>query len=604
MYIQGDWVTIKYGEYTGMYGKVTAVNRNGTYRVLPYNRSHEPGSMIVLDDTGLELLEPVVISRDELRKLARAELMYRDIADHIFPIFHIRAGQPYDLMPEDIVQALQNINQYPDCLGRFREWFWLIQNIFYEDLGIGKRYDKELFSDTPESEQALFSTVYSLTETLYWKLEERFVTRENTAKYVVRFQDEEQSWEDNTGLEEAAYKAVCEDIASRVRTFGINQEKPQESWIYSPSQKRHIINSYEDEAALMKAPAEERALYRRCVMDLYRQGDVQAMKILAWGYMEGKSVFRQSFRQAEKYLLSLYRKTGDPYAANSLGLIYSRGLIGNREPEPEKAFRYFSFGALAGIDESLYNLGNMLIHGEGTVRNIDMGMNLIVDGYRDTLLRFGYGEYDNRFAEYAYYMGKVCMENIVLGMGIRDACKFFLEADYAIRKRMERQELFGDALLRARIEQDLKTAQEAFAPDRDRSVLKADFPIYISHMFEDKLPIQITIGKDPKGYFLKMNRFRLIPGSEPALLVAFPELSYVNLVTELVFRLEDTGVIRTPDNSDTFLAEGFAKNDHTGALEFYAGGECVAAIEAKWFVIDVTKEKMLLKMSARKKKKR
>ena len=182
------------------------------------------------------------------------------------------------------------------------------------------------------------------------------------------------------------------------------------------------------------------------------------------------------------------------------------------------------------------------------------------------------------------------MENIVLGMGIRDACKFFLEADYAIRKRMERQELFGDALLRARIEQDLKTAQEAFAPDRDRSVLKADFPIYISHMFEDKLPIQITIGKDPKGYFLKMNRFRLIPGSEPALLV--------------VFRLEDTGVIRTPDNSDTFLAEGFAKNDHTGALEFYAGGECVAAIEAKWFVIDVTKEKMLLKMSARKKKKR
>ena len=129
-------------------------------------------------------------------------------------------------------------------------------------------------------------------------------------------------------------------------------------------------------------------------------------------------------------------------------------------------------------------------------------------------------------------------------------------------------------------------------------------PRLVEFFDEKTCTVYDTIGKDPKGYFLKMNRFRLIPGSEPALLVAFPELSYVNLVTELVFRLEDTGVIRTPDNSDTFLAEGFAKNDHTGALEFYAGGECVAAIEAKWFVIDVTKEKMLLKMSARKKKKR
>ena len=194
------------------------------------------------------------------------------------------------------------------------------------------------------------------------------------------------------------------------------------------------------------------------------------------------------------------------------------------------------------------------------------------------------------------------MENIILGMGIRDACKFFLEADYAIGKRLEGNSFFGDEALQEEIRRELHKAQKAFAPDPNKAVLKADFPIYISHMFEDRLPIQITICEMQGFYYLKMKRFRLIPGTEPGLLVAYPELSYVNLVTELVFRLEGVGVIRTPDREEPFLVEGFAKNEHTGALEFYAGGECVAAVEAQWFVVDVTREKILMKIHARKRR--
>ena len=67
-------------------------------------------------------------------------------------------------------------------------------------------------------------------------------------------------------------------------------------------------------------------------------------------------------------------------------------------------------------------------------------------------------------------------------------------------------------------------------------------------------------------------------------------------MSELKFRLEGVGVLRTPDSGAFFLAEGFSKNEHTGALEFYYSGECIAAVEAKWFIIDVTKEKMLKKL--------
>ena len=87
-----------------------------------------------------------------------------------------------------------------------------------------------------------------------------------------------------------------------------------------------------------------------------------------------------------------------------------------------------------------------------------------------------------------------------------------------------------------------------------------------------------------------MGRFRLIPGDEPKILVTFPELSYVDLVSELKFRLEDTGVVKIPEGKEAFLADGFTRNEHTGALEFYFSGECIAAVEAKWFVIDVSKD--------------
>ena len=601
MFRQGDWVTIKYGEYQGSYGRISAVNVSRTYKVLPYNKEGEPGSVIDLDASVLELIEPLHVDREELKKLVTAEVMYRDIATHVFPIFNIQASEGYKLQAEDIVKALKNINSGSDPLGRFKEWFWLIQNIFYKDLDIEDRYREDVFSDAPETRDELFSTVFSLTESLYWKLEERFVSKEDTERYIVKF-DEDSQWDDSlilgSGLEETAYKAVCEDIAARVRTFEYNRIRPREEWIYCASQKRHIINTYENEEDLKEASASDKALYRQCVQDLYELNDTQAMKILAWGYLEGSPVYRQSFRQAEKYLQKLYQKTGDPYAANALGCICYAGLTRKGEPDYDKAFRYFSYGSLAGIDESLYHCGDMLIHGQGTVKNIDTGMNLIVDGYKDTMYRFSEGEFDNRFADYAFRMGNICRENLILGMGARDAYKFYLEAGFAIEKRMKAGGFFRDDITAERIQKALQSIREEYQPDPDRNILRADFPIYISHIFEDRFPIRVTIGKDKAGHYLKMGRFRLIPGEEPKVLVTFPELSYVNLVSELVFRLEQVGVIKTPDSGETFLADGFTKNEHTNALEFYSAGDCIAAVEAKWFVIDVTKEKMLMKMNA------
>ena len=595
---KGEWVKIEYGEYAGSYGKVTAFNKDGSLKVLPYNKNNEPESVLDLDTSGLTLIEPLIIRRKEIIEFARAEKLYRDIADQVFPPFNIRVRGHYKLEPADIALAINRINKLDDVLGAYKEWFWMIQNILYDGLSIEGRYDENIFSDMPETPDELFSTVYGLSEKLYWKLEERFVSRETTEKYIIKF-DNEMNWNDDflmdTGLEETAYKVVCEDIISRINTYEYNKDRSKKDWILSASQKRHILSTFEDRDLEKVSPA-EKAVFKRSVRELCTQGDVQALKILAWGYLEGNAIYRQSFRQAYKYLNQLYMKTGDPYAANALGRLYYEGNVVKGTPDYEKAFKLFSYGAIAGVDESLFRTGDMLIHGQGTVKNIDMGINLIVDGYKENLFRFSEGDYMGHFADYAMRMGNICSENIIFGMGIRDAYKFYLEADFAIRKRLSLGGLSGDEEIKKSIGEAIKLIQEKFRPDPDRNVLKADFPIYISHIFEDRFPVKITVTEESGQYFMAMERFRLLMGDESKVLVSFPELSYVDLVSKLKFRLDGVGVVKVPESGGVFLAEGFSKNEHTGALEFYYGGECVAAIEAKWFIIDVTKEKMLKKM--------
>ncbi|MCF0228379.1 MAG: sel1 repeat family protein [Parasporobacterium sp.] len=593
MFRQNDWVKIEYGEYAGCCGRISAVNTNGSYKVLPYDYSHEPGPVTDMDGAALLPIRPFEADPELLKRLVRAECFYRDIADRVFPEFNIKASREYLLTSEDVSAALGNINRNPDCLNDFREWFWLIQNVFYDSLQIKERSKPGFLCDAPSSDDELFATVYNLLDNLYWKLEERYVAREETARFIVTF-DEEPEWQEGTlfgvGLEETAYRAVCSDIISRITTYDINKKLPRDEWQYSDSQKRHIISLYEDED-LGSASKAARSQFREFVDDLAEKGDVQALKIIGWSFYEGSPVYRQSYRKAEKYLLKLFNKTGDPYAANALGHISYYGYNRKNVPDYEKAFKYYTLGALAGLDESICRLGDMLIYGRGTVRNLDTGMNLIVDGYKDAMMRFCDGEYDNRFPDYAYRMGNICRENLIMGMGARDSYKFYLEARYALNKCMETEKGPVDEKLLQDIEEAIKDIVSRYRPDPDRTVLRADFPIYISHFFEDRFPVKITISSENGRYYLKMARFRLIPGEESELLVTFPELSFVKLTSEIKFWLEETGVIRIPDKGETFLADGFSKNEHTNALEFYSAGECIAAVEAKWFVIDVTEEK-------------
>lgn len=623
----GDWVQIQYGEYEGQYARIANRRKSGEYGVLLYKdvmetkepeaEKEQPGILLYFDEEMLVLVEPFLLSRKDLKSLVRAETAYSDFAEKVFPPFNLRVTRKYTMKVEDLREALNNINRQNHPLSMFKQWFWLILNVFYDSLNIRKNYEENVFSDFPKDEKEIFSTVYGMTEKLYWRLEERFGTKEENEQYMIRFQDEP-FWEtenpEQDDPERAAYFAVCADIISRIDSYLLNLGKPQGSWSYSISQMKHVVGEYETEKDLESATPEALALYREFVRRLYRAGDVQAVKILAWGYMEGGIAYRRNYDLAQIYMQELYEKTGDAYAANCLGYLYYHGLTNHGVPQYDKAFPFFSYGVLDGVEESVYMAADMLIHGQGTVRNIDMGLNLLVDGYRNAQFEFCHGSFDCRFAEYAQHLGDCCLEGIIFGMGMKDAYRFFLEAEYAAKKREATEHPAGQDL-KDKINRSLEYIRERVGIDPSRTELKADFPVFISQMYEDHYPVKVSLTRKQgtSDIVLKVAKFDLMelfqtlkmslnpedpehsqnefPGAAGKLLVTYPELSWSGLVSEMEYRLENATILKQPEKPGPFLSDGFRRENTTNVLEFYAHGEVIAALEADWYVVSVKKKR-------------
>ena len=77
----------------GGYGSVAAVNVDGSYKVLPYNSKNEPQAMLDIIESGISLIEPMTLDAEGLRRFARAEVQYREVADKVFPMFNIKAQE-------------------------------------------------------------------------------------------------------------------------------------------------------------------------------------------------------------------------------------------------------------------------------------------------------------------------------------------------------------------------------------------------------------------------------------------------------------------------------------------------------------------------------
>lgn len=132
--------------------------------------------------------------------------------------------------------------------------------------------------------------------------------------------------------------------------------------------------------------------------------------------------------------------------ANTLGYIACYGRCDDGRPQYPEAAKYFTMGALGGHYESLYKLADLYLRGLGVEKNTGIAVSLTTQVYtecREALLQ---GEDATKFADAALRMDGLCESGLLEG-GTREALRFYLEADCAIRLRLCAGDFFGDAVV-------------------------------------------------------------------------------------------------------------------------------------------------------------
>lgn len=185
---------------------------------------------------------------------------------------------------------------------------------------------------------------------------------------------------------------------------------------------------------------DELAHIRDCIEALCPKDVVIALDLKGYSCYEGSRLYAQDWQVARDCFERLVKISDNPYYANTLGYIYYYGRTG--APDYEKAYKLFQFGAIHGIQESIYKLGDMYRKGLGVPKRPGVAYALYrrtYDEARETFIE----QPDGNFADAALRMGDVFRDGIDVEPDPVRAYHYYLEADCAARRRTEVTEFWG-----------------------------------------------------------------------------------------------------------------------------------------------------------------
>ncbi len=366
---------------------------------------------------------PVVLTADALRRFARFEIRYPELvqgrayADKEIP-------EAYRIVPEDLKAAVLNCRKYGMSDGEFEnEYFWPLYDEFYDSMGIRKILNKHssdfLVNGLPDQD-SVFCNAWDILDRLF-----------------------------NFGMKDVS----LDDVVEEVRIWEENKDKALAEMEFSRAQKRGFLSFWNDDR-LVSVDEEIKALYRKIMDSLCEEDDPEALKTKAYAcYGHGNAAYGQDWDASQACLLRLMEVEPDARFANTLGYMYYYGRCTGGVPEYDKAFYYFSIGAAGGYYESRYKLSDMFLHGYGVAKDPKVAAGIIWELYPELLKEFRRGNSGCNFADVALRAGNVWKEGTDCWDDPHRAYYFYLQAQYAIRKRMTAEDFFGDQEVAARIEQ-------------------------------------------------------------------------------------------------------------------------------------------------------
>ncbi len=352
-----------------------------------------------------------------------------------------------------------------------------------------------------------------------------------------------------------------------------------------------FIEKFGEKEAMNSASDREIMFYRIFTDKLADKGNKIALKKKAMGcFGHGNRAYEQDFKVSLDCLLQLYAIDGDPFVANFIGSIYLHGYAG--ETDYKKAYEYFSVGALAGYYESTYSMGDIFANGLGVKKQPNIANKLYSDVYNATYDDFRQKRFDYEFADAAYRLGLCYMDGIGCEIDHYMAFLYFLQADFAVKKRIETADWYGDELLAENIKGKITELEKELGDiiDKKTDHISKDYPWICGNLAAGTRRVEALyrrIGLNEIKFTLAILEHDGTR-SETRAFVTIPELEHVELSDEIYFyadKVKDFWCM----NTGRFVFNHVVYNPYLKRHEFYLFDELQAFIDAKKYTYRISR---------------
>lgn len=213
---------------------------------------------------------------------------------------------------------------------------------------------------------------------------------------------------------------------------------------YIGSLRKRVFNSLnEKRRRKIELSEREKEVYKEICFSLAVDNDKYAIYEMAYGYYGGDDIFPCDYFKSSKYLEKL-GELGDNFAYNSLGYIYYYGRLNNGVPEYEKAYRCFSFGEQAGIEESTYKLGDMYKNGYYVKKDLKIAFSLYSRYYFRELRNFLNNNFSNKLPDITLRLAFCYFDGICVKKDLNDAFFYIRLAKISSSYRIKEWDFFGN----------------------------------------------------------------------------------------------------------------------------------------------------------------
>ena len=511
----------------------------------------------------LEYVPPMIIEPDLLKKFAKYEISYSEMTGGIYPIELISSKEKIEITAEDFLSVLNKIKS----VGRktsFDEWIYPLHHMYNKIFVFSRAYnDNDGIRYLPTESGRIFDLFH----------------------FGLYLLDEDPDIE-------RMIKETEEVISMRSVPVPLRD--------YNEESKEWYIRRLDRAGALESASDKEVRLFVQYTDELCEKGNETALYTKAYSCYGGSFAYECDWYASRDALLKLMEISTNPNIANTLGYIYYYGRCNDGVPEYDKAFYYFSIGAAGGVDESRYKVADMFLNGYGVPKNTVIASKMINEIYEETLEGFSAGNYELNFADVAFRMGNLYKNGIDIYRGFDDehdydtAYYYYLEAAFAIKRRMETIDNYGDVSVAKRIQKSIEEVLPLTSYSKPRYTFTHDdsfsYCIFKS-AFATKHKIEAKIKKNGSGKYTV--RFRIVPLYSECVkkfFVSIPEAHFCGYMKYITVELEDFSFLKI--NGKKFDGEeATVVFDNADNSDFYLDNKEVMSTDAS-FKLRIKKESL------------